>query len=299
MRVWVTGASGFVGRRLCARLSASGAEVVASDRELDVCDAARVRAAVAQARPGAIAHLAAISLVPEAAADPARAFRVNFCGARAVLDAALREAPRARVLLVSSAAVYGSLPPGSRGFDESSPLRPASAYARTKAAADLLGAAFAARGLDVVRARPFNHTGAGRPAEFVESRLAREVLAIAAGAPPRLEVANPDAQRDFLHVDDVIDAYLALLTPTVPTAPAGVYNVASGAALRIGELAERLCRLASVQAELVPARDPLRPPDATVGSAERLMRATAWRPRRSLDETLAELLDDWRRRSTN
>jgi GDP-4-dehydro-6-deoxy-D-mannose reductase len=297
MRVWVTGAAGFVGRRLCARLRETGAEVIASDRELDVADPARVRRALREARPDAIAHLAAIALVPEAEADPARAFRVNYGGAHAVLSGAAAEVPRARVLLVTSAAVYGAAAPGAAGFSEHDELRPVSSYARGKAAADLLGARYAAEGLYVVRARPFNHTGAGRPAAFVESRLARDVVRIAAGtAPARLALSNADSQRDFLHADDVVAAYLALLAPGVA---AGAYNIASGIHISLRTLAQRLCALASVAPEIAETRDPLRPPDASFGSAARLMRATGWRPQRSLDATLRELLDDWRTRALN
>ncbi|HEU4429298.1 MAG TPA: NAD-dependent epimerase/dehydratase family protein [Myxococcota bacterium] len=288
MRVFVTGAAGFVGTRLCARLAARGDELCAHDGELDVSDAARVREAIDAARPEAIVHLAAISSVPDAEADPLRAFRVNALGARAVLDSALHAAPRARVLLVTSAAIYGAAPRGSAGFDESAPLRPATAYARTKAAADALGAAYAQRGLAVVRARPFNHTGAGRPAAYVEARLARDVAAIAAGrSAPRLTLANPESQRDFLDVEDVVDAYLALLDPRVP---AGAYNIARGEPVSMLELAQRLCRLAAIAPEIVATSDPQRAPDATIGSAAKLRAATGWRPQRALDETLRELL---------
>jgi len=289
MRVLVTGAAGFVGTRLCARLGARGDAAIPHDRDLDVTDAVRVRAAVARERPDAIVHLAAISSVPEAEADPLRAFRVNTLGAHAVLGAALREAPRARILLVTSAAVYGAAPPNSAGFDESAPLRPATAYARTKAAADLLGAAYAQRGLAVVRARPFNHTGAGRPTAFVEARLARDVAEIAAGRrPSRLELANPESRRDFLDVGDVIEAYLALLEPSVPV---GAYNIASGEPVTMLDLALRLCRLAGIAPEIVARQDPLRAPDATIGSAAKLRAATGWRPRRAFDDTLRELLE--------
>ncbi len=294
MRVFVTGAAGFVGRRLCAALAARGDALTAIDRELDVADAPRLRAAIASAAPEAIVHLAAVAFVPDAERDPLRAFRVNVLGTRAVLEGALREAPRARVLLVTTAAIYGSAPPGSAGFDESSGLRPTSAYARTKAAADLLGAAHAARGLAVVRARPFNHSGAGRPLGFVEARLARDVAEIAAGRrAPRLAVANPESQRDFLHADDVIDAYLALLDPAVPP---GAYNVARGESVTIAELAQRLCALAGVAPAIEIARDPLRPPDASIGQAHALRAATGWRPRRPLDDLLRELLDEARER---
>jgi GDP-4-dehydro-6-deoxy-D-mannose reductase len=295
VRVFVTGADGFVGRVLTARLRARGAEPVGTDRdELDVADGARVRAALAGARPDAVVHLAAVSFVPDAETDRARAFRVNYVGTRNVLAAAAAEAPRARVLLVSSSTVYGAAAPGAPPFDEASPLRPANAYARTKAAADLLGAAYAERGLAVWRARPWNHTGAGRPDRFVESSFARQLAEMEAGRrPPRLEVGALDSLRDFLHVEDVVDAYLALLEGT---AEPGAYNVASGTGVTIRALLERLLAQTRVRPEIVvdPAR--VRPPDASVGSAARLRARTGWAPRRPLDAALAELLSGWRER---
>jgi GDP-4-dehydro-6-deoxy-D-mannose reductase len=293
--VLVTGAEGFVGGVLLARLRARGAEAIASDRgDLDVADEARVRAAVAAARPDAVVHLAAISFVPEAEADGGRALRVNYLGTRNLLAAVEAAVPRARVLLVSSSTVYGPAAAGAPPFDESSPLRPANAYARTKAAADLLGAAFAERGLAVWRARPWNHTGAGRPDRFVESSFARQLAEIEAGRrPPRIEVGALDSLRDFLHVEDVVDAYLALLDGS---APPGAYNVASGSGVTIRALLERLLARTRLAPELLvdPAR--LRPPDASVGSAARLHALTGWAPRRTLDQALGELLDDWRER---
>jgi GDP-4-dehydro-6-deoxy-D-mannose reductase len=294
VRIFVTGAAGFVGSHLVARLAAEGAAITAADRELDVTDAPRLEGALRDARPEAIVHLAAISSVPEAEANHALAFRVNYLGTRSVLAGALRAAPRARVLLASSCTVYGSAAPGSAPFDEGAPLRPRDAYARSKAASDLLGAAYAARGLDVVRVRPWNHTGAGRPDHFVESSLARQIVAIEAGqSPPRLAVGNLDSVRDFLHVEDIIDAYLALLQPAVP---AGVYNVASGEGLSIRALLDALLALASARPEVVvdPAR--LRPADITVGSAEKLRAATGWRPARGAEQALRELMAFWRKR---
>jgi nucleoside-diphosphate-sugar epimerase len=295
VRVLVTGADGFVGRVLLARLRERGAEAVASDRaELDVTDEARVRAQVAALRPDAVAHLAAISFVPEAEADRGRAFRVNYLGTRNVLAAVAAAAPRARVLLVSSSAVYGPATAGAPPFDESAPLRPASAYARTKAAADLLGAAWAAQGLAVWRVRPWNHTGAGRPARFVESSFARQLAEIEAGLrPPRLEVGALDSQRDFLHVEDVVAAYLALLEGR---AEPGAYNVASGSGITIRALLERLLAHTRASPEVVVDAARLRAPDASVGSAARLTAATGWAPRRTVDMALAELLEDWRAR---
>jgi len=293
VRVFVTGADGFVGSRLVARLRGRGASVLATDRaDLDITQASHVRAALAEARPDAVVHLAAISFVPAADADPAQAFRVNYLGTRNVLEAVRRGAPRARVLLVSSSTVYGPAAPGAAPFDEAAALRPATVYARSKAAADLLGAAYAARGLELVRARPWNHSGAGRPDHFVESSFARQIAEIEAGRrEARIAVGALDSLRDFLHVDDVVDAYLALLAPSVP---AGVYNVASGRGITIRALLDALLAETHVRPEIAadPAR--LRPPDASVGSAAKLAARTGWAPRRSLAQVLAELLEHWR-----
>ena len=295
MRVLVTGAAGFVGGVLVARLRASGAEVVALDRaQLDVSDAERVRSAVASAQPDALVHLAALSFVPAAEADGMRAFRVNYLGTRHVLAAVAALAPHARVLLVSSSTVYGSAARGAAPFDEGSPLRPGNVYARTKAASDLLGAAYAADGLAVWRARPWNHTGRGRPDRFVEASFARQIAEIEAGLrPARIEVGTLDSLRDFLHVDDVVDAYLALLEGD---AAPGAYNVATGDGVTIQALLALLLARTHVRPELVvdPAR--VRPPDVSVGSAQRLHAATGWRPRRRLAQALGELLEDWRER---
>jgi GDP-4-dehydro-6-deoxy-D-mannose reductase len=294
MRVLVTGAAGFVGRRLVPRLAALGCEVDGFDHELDVADARAVAERVARARADAIVHLAARSSVADSFGAQAEVYRVNYLGGRAVLAAARRHAPRARVLLVGSGEVYGSGPPGAPGFDESAPLRPASPYARAKAAADLLGECAAADGLDVIRVRPFPHTGPGQSDRFAASSFARQIAEIEAGRrPPPVRVGNLDAVRDYLDVDDVVEAYAKLLDPGVP---AGVYNVARGSGVALRDVLDALLHHARVRpgVETDPAR--VRPADALVGDASRLARATGWAPRIPLEATLARLLDDWRAR---
>ncbi len=295
MRVWITGAAGFVGAKLCARLRGEGHTVFANDFEVDVTDRAAVALAIRRARPDAVAHLAALSSPPQASAEPMRAFRVNYLGTQIVLETLRRGAPAARVLLVTSGAVYGALAAGEAPFTESAPLRPVGAYATSKAAAALLGANEAARGLNLVELRPFNHTGPGRPDHFVEANFARQIAEIEQGLrAARLQVGNLDARRDFLHVDDVVDAYSSLLHPA---AQAGVFNVASGRATRIGDLLDGLLAHSRAQPEIVMDNKMiLRPADSSAGDATRLARATGWSPRRKLDETLREVLDDWRAR---
>jgi len=267
-------------------------EPIASDLELDVRDPARLAAAVAQARPDAIIHLAALSSVADSMREPAACFRVNFLGTRNLLAAAERGAPKARLLLVGSADEYETTHPEAAPYREETGLRPRSPYARTKAAAELLGGLAAERGLDVVRVRSFNHTGAGQSERFVTSSFARQVARIEAGLQePVMRVGNLDSVRDFLDVEDVVEAYLRLLDPAVPAA---VYNVASGRPVAVRELLELLLELAGVEARIEVNPEFFRPTDQLVGDATRLHEATGWEPKIPLRRTLATLLDYWR-----
>ncbi len=295
MRVFVTGAAGFVGGHLLLRLQRQGCQVVACDREVDVTDPVGFRRAIRQARPDALIHLAAQSSVAASWRDPADAYRINYRGTLTVLSVLLDEVPRARVLLIGSSDAYGPGTPSGRDIRESDPLAPASPYARSKAAAELLGGLAAEQGLSVVRVRAFTHIGAGQSDHFVASSFAKQVAEIAAGQrPPRIAVGNLGSVRDLLDVNDVVDAYARLLDPAVPP---GIYNVASGRGVAVREVLETLLDLAQVKAEVEvdPAR--YRKADYRVGDASRLRQATGWEPRIPLRETLANVLAYWRRRT--
>jgi GDP-4-dehydro-6-deoxy-D-mannose reductase len=294
MRVVVTGAQGFVGRRLVARLEARGDLVAGFDQELDVCDVTAVTGFVREWRPEAVVHLAAKSSVAASFDDAAAVYRVNYLGARAVLAAVRDAAPAARLLLVGSGECYGPGQRGAPGFDESAPLRPHSPYAHAKAAADLLGARFAEAGLSVVRVRPFPHTGPGQSDLFAASSFARQLAEVEAGVrPPQIQVGELDSVRDYLDVDDVLAAYLGLLDPAVS---AGCYNVASETGVTLRWLLESLLSHSSSQPEIVIDPGRLRPADVSVGCAAKLRSATGWAPRVALNDTLSRLLDAWRER---
>jgi GDP-4-dehydro-6-deoxy-D-mannose reductase len=221
-------------------------------------------------------------------------FRVNFLGSQAVLEGVSRVAPAARLLWVGSGEIYGVGAPDAAPFDEGSALRPRSPYARSKACADLLAAGYAGRGLDVVRARPFNHTGPGQSEQFVLPSFARQLAGIASGHDePVLRVGNLDSVRDFLDVEDVVQAYASLLDPRVP---AGAYNVASGEGRRIGDLLDALIERAGVDVEVRIEPEYHRPTDRGVGDATRLRRATDWSPRVPFATTLDRVFSDAARR---
>jgi GDP-4-dehydro-6-deoxy-D-mannose reductase len=294
MRVYITGARGFVGRRLVAHLRARGHSVAGADRETDVCDAQALAAEIATATPEAVVHLAAQSSVAASLRDPDGTFRINYQGSQNLLESVEQTAPRARVLLVGSADQYGGQPPGAPALRETDPLSPGSPYARSKAAAEQLGHGWNERGGNVVMTRSFNHTGPGQADHFVAPSFARQVAEIAAGLrSPELRVGNLESIRDFLHVDDVIDAYASLLEPA---AAPGVYNVASGEPHTIRELLDALIALARIAPRIEIDPDRVRPTDQLLGDASKLQRTTGWRAQRSFGQLIEDLAGDWRER---
>ena len=259
-------------------LLAQGHEPIACSDGLDIRALEPLEREVVAAAPDAIVHLAAVSSVAASLQDPARCYRVNFLGTRNLLDVALRRLPDTRVLLVGSADEYITTRADPVAYPETTGLRPASPYARTKAAAELLGALACERGLSVMRTRSFNHTGAGQSDQFVASSFARQIAEISAGVrEPRVAVGNLESVRDFLDVDDVVSAYIHLLDPALP---AGVFNVASGVPVRISKLLDTLIELAGVDPEITVNQEYFRPTDRLVGDPTRLQNARS-RPGRA------------------
>jgi len=292
MRVFVTGAEGFVGRELLPRLIEAGHTPVALPPGLDICDETGLSQALAQARPDAVIHLAALSSVAQSQDDPSAVFRTNFLGSLFLLRACAAHARDARILLVGSGQQYGSASPDAASFIESDPMRPGSPYAVTKCAVDLLGAEYAVRGLDVLRLRPFNHTGPGQDSLMVAPNFAMQIAAIEAGQQePLMSVGNLESRRDFLHVKDVVEAYLSLLEPKVP---AGAYNICSGTGVSMKEILDILLSLSPANPKIEVSPRFFRPTDMAVGSYEKLNRACGWKPRIPLEKTLEEVLNYFR-----
>ncbi len=308
MRVLVLGAGGFVGRHLVALLRERGHQVVPADRTphedglpVDVTDPLAVLGALELVRPAAIAHLAAQAFVPAALADPAGTFAVNAGGTLHVLDAARAQAAAGlapRVLVVSSAEVYGAQPAEAYPLRETTAPRPANPYAASKLAAEALALAYArSYGLDAVVTRAFNHLGPGQDERFAVAGFAAQVARAAAGHGPLIRVGNLDAARDFLDVRDVCAAYALLLEGAGE--PGELYNVAGGTATALKDVLRQLVQIARVPVEIRedPAR--LRPADVphSAGDASKLRAATGWAPRISLAAALRAVYDDARERA--
>ena len=296
-RVLITGASGFAGRHLAAHCAAAGDDVVELSRSgglgVDLLDAEPVRAAVRDAAPSAVYHLAARAHVGESWREPEAYLHDNAAMTWHLLEAVRGEAPDAVVVTVGSSELYG--PPASLPVDESAPLRPQNPYAVSKASADLLAGFFAdAHGLRIVRARAFNHAGPGQEPIYAIASFARQVAAgLEAGEDPvRVLTGNPDARRDYTDVRDVVRAYRELAGRAEP----GIYNVCSGRPASAGELLAALSRATGVGIDhrVDPRLRRAHEVREVRGSYERLRTATGWEPEIPLEQTLAETVAWWR-----
>jgi GDP-4-dehydro-6-deoxy-D-mannose reductase len=291
----VTGGGGFAGRHLVDHLRARG-EVPAAPAhsELDLRDAAAVRAAMRELRPRVVFHLAALASPWRSWDQPRETLAANLDMTLNVLEAVCMEAPEATVLAAGSGEVYGV--PERLPVDEEAPLRPQNPYAVSKAACDLLAGQYADAGrVRCVRIRAFNHAGPGQSEEYVVGTFTRQVAAAeAAGRTEALiRTGNVDSARDFTDVRDVVRAYAAAaaLDP-------GVYNVCSGRAVRIREVIEVLRGVARIEVRYEQDPQRLRVHEVTEiqGSAERFRAATGWEPEIPLERTVADALEWWRER---
>jgi GDP-4-dehydro-6-deoxy-D-mannose reductase len=312
MKVLVTGADGFVGRHLVARLMKEGHEVRAACRPttdpptwlpaswrdvvqvvpFELTDPASIRSALSQGLD-AVVHLAAVASVREAREDPGRAWVVNAAGTARLLDAVVaasdnqRDAPR--VLVVSSAEVYGNGPRSPRF--ESDPPCPLSPYAASKVGAEVAALEVWRRErLPVIVARPFTHTGPGQTPGYVVPSFIERLLAVRAGGNHRVATGNLDPVRDLLDVRDVVAAYLALLSRGVP---GETYNISRGEGISLRDVFQRVATLLEVSAEPYSDSALVRANDIPylVGDATKLHRATGWAPALSLDQTLRDMVN--------
>jgi GDP-4-dehydro-6-deoxy-D-mannose reductase len=311
-RILVTGAAGFAGSHLLDLLARDpGVDVVAWRRPgerlpagraehapgmsfvtLDLLDRGSVNAAIADARPTCIYHLAGAAHVGDAWTKTADTLAVNALGTYYLVDAVGRLGLKPHILIPSSAYVYQ---PATGAIDEHAPVRPNSPYGLTKLAQEMAGLrAFEEDGIPVVISRAFNHVGPRQDPSFSTSSFARQIAAIEVGhADPVMFVGNLAARRDLTDVRDTVRAYRLIVEQG---RPGTIYNVCSGVAHPVADVLAGLLAAARVPIEVRvdPAR--LRPHDTPIvlGDYGRLRDELGWRPEIPFAQTLSDLLDYWR-----
>jgi GDP-4-dehydro-6-deoxy-D-mannose reductase len=314
-RVLVTGALGFVGPYLVEALRRSyenNIEIIATAkkagqhamlgpvRAIDVTDRTAVEDAIVGSNPTHVMHLAGIAAPTAVNADPDEAWRVHLQGTLNLARVILKRAPGCWLINVGSALVYGESAKAGRALDENALLAPLDEYSASKAAADLALGPLIRSGLKCIRLRPFNHTGPGQSEAFVVPAFAAQIARIEARlTPPIIRVGNLDAQRDFLDVRDVANAYVLVMKNLERLESGTVLNIASGIPRRISDILASL--IARSRVEISVEQDPMRqrPGDLPilVGDASRARRLLHWRPEYSFEDTLTALLNDCRARA--
>ena len=261
--------------------------------EGDIRDNRSIEGAINRSSPDAIYHLAGITFVPQAGAEPAATFEVNTLGAARLLSAVVRardggmRAPR--VLIVGSAEQYGAHDQSECPLSEGAAQRPLTVYAASKAAQEVIAMqAFVGFGLDVIATRSFNHSGPGQESRFLLPGIVNRIKSLAKTGGDQLPIGNTAVVRDFLHVADVAAAYIALVGRG---RPGEVYNVSCGKGWSVKELIELALRITGVRATLQRDESLARPVDVEwlVGDNAKLRTQTGWAPRRGVEDIIRDL----------
>ena len=315
MRVLITGVTGFVGSHLAEYCLALGHEVAGTMRwrsqqenlaevrdrvtlfEADLRDGTAARNVIGTFSPERIFHLAAQSFVAASWSAPAETLTTNVQCQVHLLEAVRAADLDARIHIAGSSEEYGQVRDDELPIKETNALRPLSPYAVSKVAQDLMGFQYhRSYGTWIVRTRAFNHEGPRRGEVFVTSNFARQIaLAEAGRGEPVLRVGNLDAHRDFTDVRDVVKAYWLALERCEP---GEVYNIGSGRAWKIADVADMLIGMAKVPIKIEPDPTRMRPSDVPVLRADttRFREATGWEATIPFEQTLWDTIEYWRDR---
>jgi UDP-glucose 4-epimerase len=321
VRVIVTGGAGYIGSVATRALASRGEDVVVIDNlaqghraavsnqilvvDLDITDVAGVLDVFRAHRPDAVLHFAALTIAPESVRDPAPFWRVNVGGTLNVLDA-MRATNVPIIVMSSTAAVYGT--PERSPVAEDAPLAPINPYGASKLAAERAVASYAAAYEFAFAAlRYFNVAGAAgdlgedhRP----ETHLIPSALDAAAGRREPLSVFGDDfptpdgtAIRDYVHVEDLVDAHLLALDQMRDTKTSlGAINLGTRDGASVREVLKAVGQITGAAVpEIVAPRRPGDPAEL-IADATRARNLLGWHPIRS---TLDEMIDyawSWRQR---
>jgi GDP-4-dehydro-6-deoxy-D-mannose reductase len=317
-RILVTGASGFVGSHLCEHLSGNDYEIfgtvfgnspdfllkeIPQDhlRDINLLSRDAVNALIDEIQPQIVFHLAALSSPKASFSDPGTTLSNNLMGQLFLLDALRHHGKKIeKIVVISSAEVYGNVSEDNIPIDEECPMRPLSPYAVSKIAQDYLALQYyLSHQLPIVRFRPANHTGERQSADFVVPAFAKQIAQIESGIQsPTIKVGNLEAVRDFTDVLDVVKAYELVIKNGKP---GEVYNLGSGKGVSIREILDLLLAQAKSKVTVSVDKDKYLPVDIphVVMDTLKYQKASGWKADIPLETTLERVLHYWRQQITN
>ncbi|WP_042227444.1 GDP-mannose 4,6-dehydratase [Paenibacillus popilliae] len=305
MKVLITGVSGFVGTFLSERLLREGYEVVGLSRSrpenkeikffsCDINDALNIGKILKETKPDEIYHLAGTAFIPHCYGNPVHAYHTIMNGTMTLYEEVRKQKLEPKILYVGSGEVYGEW--NGHPFHEGDLLHPNNPYAGAKSCADLLSEQYVrSYKMNIIRARPFNHTGPKQSEKFVCSNFAKQIAEMEIDHRQVIRTGNIFVKRDFLDVRDVVNAYYLLMQK----GEAGeVYNVSANKAVSIRKVLHYLFQYSDIQSPKVEVDlNKVRDNEAIVriGDNTKLCQETGWRPIYKLKDTMGELLQYWRK----
>jgi GDP-4-dehydro-6-deoxy-D-mannose reductase len=311
VRALITGITGFAGGHLAQILLDQGDEVFGVARDegyglshlsqqitpiiTDLRNPEAVNNTLADFQPEAIYHLAGQAFVPKAWENPWDTLEHNIRPQLNILQAMVKQNLQTRLLVVASNEVYGQAQQDQLPVKEDTPLSPRNPYGVSKVVQDILALQYhLSHGLDVIRARAFNHIGPRQSPVFVAASFAKQIAEVEIGlSKPIIWAGNLEAQRDFTDVIDVMRAYALLVKDGLSGES---YNIGTGQAHSISYLLETL--LSYTNAKIIVKQDParMRPSDVPIIYADnsKLRSQTGWKPIYKFEDSLQRVLDYWR-----
>lgn len=315
MRVLITGAGGFVGSYLSKRLAEESTEILGLDLNrdthiegryvsCDILDFPLLKKIISDFKPDRVFHLAGLVHPAESRERPKDYYGVNILGTVNLLETLRLVQPEARTMIVSSSEVYGGSFSDS-SMNEAATCKPLNHYAASKLLAERAALQYSLQnGLWIVVARPFNHSGPGQSSRFVVSDFCRQIAKAEMRASSqsdmraRLEVGNLEAEKDFLDVRDVVDAYAKLIEHG---SRGETYNICSGHGRLVREILDTAARLSTIEIRIQISKKKFHPLHFSrqVGDNSKLRKTIEWQPRYDFVTTVQDTLEYWRKHLDN
>jgi len=307
MKAFITGVNGFVGKHLSNFLLSKGFEVSGmglSDRyegdneisyyQADLLDFDKLKQIIDEIKPEIMFHLAGFTSVKKSFEQPELCKKVNVKGTKNILDAVISSKINPKILVISSAEVYGV--PKSIPIPETAKPNPVTPYGQSKKEQEELCLDYYSEyNLNIIISRSFPHIGPGQQPIFVVSDFAKQIIEVEKGDKnPIIKVGNLGIKRDLTDVRDIIEAYLLAVKKCKP---GEIYNICSNKSYSIKYVLDKLLSL--VQVEIKIEQDPtrLRPIDIPIlqGDNSKFIKVTRWAPKIPIETTLKDTLMYWRK----
>ena len=308
MKILITGAGGFVGKHLLKKLIELNYDVVAINRsynaflkslnipvyEIDILDFDTVFNCMKKEQPDVIIHLAAQSNVAISWNEPILTVNSNIEGSLNVYKAFFEVNPKGKFINIGSSDEYGLTAKEGIDLTEDMICRPQNPYSISKHCTETILLQLAKKDkVNVISTRSFNHFGPEQNKGFVVSDFTSQIAQIKKGLMKNtIYVGDLSASRDFLYIDDIVNAYIVMIKCNLST---GVYNVSSGKAIKIEDILKKLIQIADIDVEIIIDEKKFRPAEVKrfIGNSDKLKSLTDWDVLVNIDTGLKKTFDYW------